>query len=239
MVRCLLLLAALVVPLPLTAGEMTLGVASNFLPVAESLAASFQTETDHKVTVVHGSTGQIYAQIVSGAPTDVFLSADRQRPELLVRDGLADAAQTYSIGRLMLVSRIAVDVEAAAPAFEGRRVALADPTVAPYGLAATAAMERLGLDTAAFQPLLVSNVGQVATLFATGNADLAFVAASLLPKLDAPYVVDLNGLHPPIRQDAALLTRAADNEAAQDFWVYLFSRDAQVMIQDAGYLLPE
>ena len=220
------------------AGEVTVSVASNFLPTAETLAADFERDQGHSVVLIHGSTGQLYAQIVAGAPVDVFLSADDRRPALLQRDGRAEEVRTFALGRLMLVSRVAITPETAPEAFAGARVALADPTVAPYGLAATAAMERMQLDTATFQPLLVANVGQVATLFATGNADIAFVAASLLPRLDAPFVLDLDGLHPEIRQDAALLRRADANDAAIAFWDYLFSDPARAAIETAGYKVP-
>ncbi len=221
------------------ADEVTVAVAANFLPTAEVIAESFEAETEHTVVLTHGSTGQLYAQIVSGAPIDLFLSADHIRPSALRRDGLATAAKTYAYGRLVLISRAVVTPDNAAEAFAGQRVGLADPIVAPYGLAATSAMERLKLDTATFQPLLVSNVGQVATLFATGNADLAFVSASLLPRLDAPFILPLEGRHRLIRQDAALLDRADGNEAATAFWAYLFSDRARVLIEAGGHGAPE
>ncbi|MGI9389821.1 MAG: molybdate ABC transporter substrate-binding protein [Boseongicola sp.] len=221
------------------AGEVTVATASNFLPTAETIAERFEAETEHSVVLMHGSTGQLYAQILSGAPIDIYLSADRQRPLALKNDGLATGAKTYAHGRLVLVSRVAVNPDEASSAFEGKRVGLADPIVAPYGLAATSAMERLNLDTATFQPLLVANVGQVATLFATGNVDLAFISASLLPRLDAPFVLSLEGRHRQIRQDAALLARAADNEAANEFWSFLFSERAGVLIEAGGHGVPE
>jgi len=221
------------------AGEVTVAVAANFLPTAEAIAASFETETEHAVVLTHGSTGQLYAQIVSGAPIDIFLSADQNRPFALQNDGLATAAKTYALGRLVLVSREHVDRDTAAETFAGKRVGLADPIVAPYGLAATAAMERLKLDTASFEPLLVANVGQVATLYATGNVDLAFVSASLLPRLDASFVLPLDGLHRLIRQDAALLDRADGNEAANAFWSYLSSDNARLLIEAGGHGAPE
>ncbi len=224
---------------PLTAGEVTVAVASNFATTAETLAAAFEAETGHEVRIVHGSTGQIYAQIVNGAPYDVFLAADDKRPTNLLNGGQARAVRTYALGQLVLVSTIPVDLDAAREAFEGRTVALADPTVAPYGLAATTAMERMNLDTAKFRPVLLSNVGQVASVFATGNADIAFVAASLLPLLKPAHVRTLEGIAPPIRQDAALLRRADENDAAQAFWAALFSQASRDIIRNSGYGLDE
>lgn len=226
---CLSLWASLV-----SAGEVTIAVAANFLTTAEEIGAAFEAKTGHEVTISHGATGLLYAQIEAGAPFDVFLAADQDRPARLKSEGRALATETYAIGRLVLVSRLPITPETAAEVFAGRTVALADPTTAPYGLAATRAMERLGLDTATFRPVLVANVGQVASVFVSGNADLAFVAVSQLSRLEAPHVLPLDGIAPGIAQDAALLT---DDEAARAFWEYLVSPEARALIETAGYAL--
>ena len=228
-----IVLAAL--PRPAMAEEVLLAVASNFVTAAEELAEVFEAQSAHSVVVAHGSTGALYAQIVSGAPNDVFLSADAERPRLLGDAGLAVAVKTYALGRLVLVSKDPVDLEAAAEVFAGRRVALADPMVAPYGAAAISAMEALALDTATFQPLLVTNVGQVATLFVTGNADLAFLAEAQLPFIGAAKVTALDGRYPAILQDAALLARGVANPAAVAFWNFLSSDAAAEVISANGY----
>lgn len=220
------------------AEEMTLAVASNFLTTAAKLEAAFEAETGHEVTIAHGSTGQLYAQISLGAPFDIFLSADADRPARLAEEGRAQAVKPYALGRLVLVSRAPVSRDDAAGALAGRTVALADPTVAPYGLAATRAMEVLSLDTATFRPVLVANVGQVASVFATGNADAAFVAAAQVALLDAPHVLPLEGAIADVEQAAALLNQSADNPAAQAFWAWLDSDAARAEIAAAGYGLP-
>ena len=155
------------------AGEVTVAVASNFLTTAEKIAAAFAEETGHRVTLSNGSTGLLFAQISNGAPFDVFLSADQERPRRLQDEGRALEVQSYAVGALALISREPLTPEDATVAFAGKTVALADPTVAPYGRAATRAMENLRLDTATFRPALLTNVGQVASIFQTGNADLA------------------------------------------------------------------
>ncbi|MCV6593343.1 MAG: molybdate ABC transporter substrate-binding protein [Silicimonas sp.] len=221
------------------AGEMTLAAASNFLTTAEALVAEFEADTGHEVTLTHGSTGQLYAQIVLGAPFDVFFAADSERPQLLVEDNRAAAAKPYALGRLVLVSTAPVTVDDAQAALEGRTVALADPTVAPYGKAATRAMEALDLDTAGFRPVLVANVGQVASVFATGNAEAAFVAASQVPRLEAAHVLPLADLIPDVVQEAALLNAGAENPAATAFWEWLDGPTARAIVVTAGYGLPE
>jgi len=220
------------------AGEVRVAVASNFLTTAETIAAEFEKATGHKVLLSHGSTGQLYTQIDLGAPYDVFLAGDVERPELLRLSEKANLTESYALGRLALAARVPVSVDTAQDVFAGRAAVLADPIVAPYGKAATRAMERLKLDTATFRPLLVANVGQVASVFATGNADLAFVAVSQLPLIDAPYVLGLSELIPDIRQDAALLRRSEGNEAAAAFWDWMFSPATADIIEAAGYGLP-
>ena len=224
---------------PAVSEEVLLAVASNFVTAAEVLAEAFEAETGHSAVVSHGSTGTLYAQIVSGAPFDVFLSADVARPALLRDSGLATAVSTYAVGRLVLVAGSPIDLENAEAAFEGQRVALADPLVAPYGAAAISVMENLELDTATFQPILVTNVGQVATLFVTGNAQLAFLAEAQLPFIGRAEVTRLDGLYSPIQQDAALLARAGDNPAAAAFWAFLASDAAAQLIVANGYDLAQ
>jgi molybdate transport system substrate-binding protein len=236
MLKRLLLCLALILPSVAPAETVTVAVASNALPAAEALARAFTDRTETEVRLSSGSTGALYAQIVAGAPFDVFLAADAIRPARLSGDGRAKAVATYAIGRIVLVSRAEMSLTEAAAAFEGRTVALADPLVAPYGLVAVRAMERLGLDTATFRTVIVSNVGQVASLFATGNADLAFVAASQLRDLKAPFVVSLDAVAPPVRQDAALV---GDGDAARAFWDFLFSQDGAAILRAYGFGSPE
>lgn len=212
-----------------------MAVASNFLLTAEKIAAEFEAETGHEVVLSNGSTGLLYAQITNGAPFDVFLSADEERPRRLKEDGRALDTRAYAIGALAVLSRTPLTVESAREAFAGKTAALADPTVAPYGRAATRAMEVLGLDTATFRPVMVANVGQVASIFRTGNADFAFVATSQLDRVDAPFVLRLEGIAPDIRQDAALLS---DDEAAQAFWAYLGRPETVALIAADGYRTP-
>ena len=126
-------------------------VASNFRIPAESLVQVFEEQTGHSVVVTSGSTGTLYAQIVNGAPFDVLLAADAERPGRLVKSGAAlpDSRFTYAVGQLVLWS--------ADPALNGhdcaemlqqrqfRRLAIANPDTAPYGAAARQVLERLSL----------------------------------------------------------------------------------------------
>ena len=236
MVKNLCLLFALLLPVLARAETVTVAVASNALPAAEAVARAFTDETGHEVRLASGATGALYAQIVAGAPFDVFLAADAIRPARLAGDGRALEVATFAIGRLVLVAREDTPLPDVKEAFAGRTVALADPLVAPYGLVAVRAMERLGLDTATFRTVIVSNVGQAAAIFATGNADFAFVAASQLRDLDAPFVISLDAVAPPVRQDAARLT---GTEGARAFGDFLFAEEGAAILRGHGFGTPE
>lgn len=236
--RILLLMAA---SLPLSAGaDALVAVAANFTGVARTLGEAFQARDGLQVRFSFGSTGKLYAQIVQGAPFDALLAADQARPARLEAEGLAVAGTrfTYARGRLVLwTARPGIALGPATLADGGfRRLALANPDLAPYGAAARQVLESLALwDT--LQPRLVrgENVGQAYALVASGNAELGFVAAS--------QVVDGAGsrwevppaTHDPIRQDAVLLVHGRDSAAARGFLAFLQTPDAQAMIRAAGY----
>ncbi|MEM9342670.1 MAG: molybdate ABC transporter substrate-binding protein [Pseudomonadota bacterium] len=218
---------------PVRAAEAIVAVASNFLTTAERLASAFEAETDHSATLVHGSTGRLYAQIRAGAPFDLFLAADQERPTLLSDDGRAARQATYAIGQLVVVTRDAPDLTAA---LTGRRFAMADPEVAPYGAAARAALIDLGVseDLAVYG----DSVGQAASLFVTGNTEAAFLAASQVPDLpDKTVVFAVDATATGLAQDMVLI--APDNAAAVAFYDFLLSPQGQQIIVDAGYEAPK
>ncbi len=231
-----LILAATFAAFSALAEEATVAVAANFLTTAETLAAAYEAATGDRIVLAHGSTGRLYAQIVNGAPFDVFLAADAARPAALEEAGRSAARETYALGQLVLVARIPLDDPAKSMA--GRTVALADPAVAPYGAAAAEVLERLGATPGAL--VYGDSVGQVAALFTTGNAEMAFLAASQLPLLGEDIqTARFEGLYTPIVQDAVLLDRGAENPAARGFFDYLAGPAAAEVIRAAGYGVPE
>ncbi len=221
----------------------TVAVASNFRGVAAELARDFESGSPHRLRLVGGSTGKLYAQIVNGAPFDVFLAADEWRPRRLEDEGLAVAGSgfTYATGRLCLWSAdpARLDGDAADLLRRGdfRRLAIANPDLAPYGRAAREALEALDLwDAVADRLVMGENIGQAHALVATGNADIGLVA---LPQVgaagDGCRVPLPESLHEPIRQRAVLLEHGAGNRAARAFLAYLGSPAARALIAAAGY----
>lgn len=222
-------------------------VATNFFATAELLEQDFEQRSSQSISLVAGSSGKLYAQISHGAPIDAFLSADQTRPMQLVRDGMVvgDIQFTYAIGRLVAwfpnVSESAIELSRSQVVrliTNGQRIAYANAALAPYGLAAIQALQALELRDQ-LQPRLVrgENVGQVYSLVSSGNADIGFVAlAQHLQKTTAGgYWLVGESLHEPIRQDAVLLKRAANNATAKAFIDYLNGPAAQKIIQAAGY----
>jgi molybdate transport system substrate-binding protein len=219
-------------------------VAANFLAPAEAVRQEFEARTDHEVVIVSGSTGQLYTQIVNGAPFDILLAADQARPEQLAKNGLGDTATrfTYAVGRLALwtrepayLDRVELDLLENG-AF--RWLAIANPDLAPYGVAAREMLTALDL-WQTLQPRIVQgqNVGQAFAMTETGNAELGLIALSQAMTYEsrAAYITVPRHLHAPIRQDAILLRRARSNQAARAFIAFLDGPVAAQLIDEFGY----
>ncbi|HRK57987.1 MAG TPA: molybdate ABC transporter substrate-binding protein [Burkholderiaceae bacterium] len=225
------------------AGEVTVAVAANFATPMREIAAAFAQDTGHEAVLVTGSTRYFYAQIKQGAPFDVLLAADSETPAQLIAEGWAVAGLTYAVGRLVLWQRKVGASEQlreqfARGAFES--LAMADPKLAPYGVAAMQVLSAMGLAQAnTFRLVLGHSVSQAYQFVATGHATLGLVAASQVMrdgKVLAGTVWPVPAhLHAPIRQDAALLRRAQQRPAALALMRYLQSASAQAVIQSYGY----
>lgn len=223
------------------AGEATVAVASNFTAPAKEIGALFERATGHRAVLSFGATGQLYTQIAQGAPYDVFLAADQDRPALAVKRGLAvrNSLHTYAKGRLALFSRERNRVRdgSALLGAGGARVAIANPVTAPYGAAAIEAMRALGVYDA-LKPRLVrgTNITQAFQFVYTGNAELGFVALSQLKSrpVGSHWVLPAD-LYPAIAQDAVLLRRGENNEAALAFLAFLQGDAADAVKEKYGY----
>lgn len=230
------------------AEKAVVAVAANFLEVAQTLAPLFEQESGHAVSFAVGSTGKLYAQILHGAPFDVLLAADRERPSRLVQEGpgVPGTQFTYAIGILTLWSADAAlltDNAASVLASDKvQHVAMADPALAPYGLAAQQVVARLPRsDLISGKIVLAPDIGGVFTLVATGNAQAGFVALSSVlsprnPNAGSRWDIPAN-LYAPVRQDAVLLRHGERNAAAIAFLSFLRSPAAQTVIRTRGYRL--
>ncbi len=225
-----------------TARDVAVAVAANFTAPAGEIAAAFERATGDHAVLSFGATGQIYEQIVKGAPFDVFLSADAERPRRLVAEGRAapGAPVAYAFGKLVLYSTQPglVDGQGAVLARGSfTHLAIADPAVAPYGAAAVDVLQRRGVYEAV-APRLVrgASIGQAYTFVSTGAADLGFVALSQV--IDTPggsRWIPPQTDYAPIEQDAVVTAAGRDNPAAARFLGFLRSPAARAIIRRYGY----
>ncbi|GBQ30095.1 molybdate ABC transporter substrate-binding protein [Gluconacetobacter azotocaptans] len=226
------------------AADVRVAVAANFADVAKDIADAFHTATGNTAVLSSGASGQIYNQIVQGAPYDVFLSADHTRPEMLVRQGLGVPASlfTYAIGQLVLWSNRPGVVADGAVLKSGHPglIAICNPRTAPYGQAAIETMRALSvLD--ALRPQIVEgqSVAQAYQFVKSGNAGSGFVALSQIRHDEggSRWIVPAT-LYTPILQDAVLLKTAADNPVALAFAAFMKSPAIRSLIKSRGYRLP-
>jgi len=240
--RALIALAiGLALTAPARAETATIAVATNFLPVAQSLGQRYAEASGESLTFVGGASGKLAAQIRAGAPFDLFLSADAEAPAALQADGLTvpGTLRTYAVGRLVLVApKAAPDATPDAIIAGAGHVAIANPELAPYGRAAVQSLQSLGLAKAVEGKLVLGqNVGQAYALVESGAAEAGFVAVSAIagrPPSGAAWPVP-ESTHDPIRQDAVLLIRGAENPAARGFLAFLEGPEARAAIAAAGY----
>ena len=236
--------AALISVAPVyAAGTVNAAVAANFTQVATDLAAKFKDKTGDDVKLSFGATGALYTQITQAAPFDVFLSADDKRTATAIKDGFGIAGTdfTYAVGKVVLYSPT-LDLSNGDAVLIGNafaHIAIADPKAAPYGAAAMATLDKLGL-TAAITPKIVTgeSITQAQQFVDSGSAELGFVALSQVIGKPATQVWMVpQDDYPAIRQNAVLLKPGADNQAAKDFLAYLKSDEAAAVIKAAGYTL--
>nr|WP_315261434.1 molybdate ABC transporter substrate-binding protein [uncultured Limnohabitans sp.] len=229
------------------AREVTVAVAANFTAPMQKIAKAFEQDTGHKAQLAFGATGKFYAQIKNGAPFALLLAADDETPARLEKEGLAIAGTrfTYATGRLALWSKQANVVDDKGEVLRSNsfhKLAIADPKLAPYGMAAMEVIHKLGVQ-ANVVPKLVQgeSIGQTYQFVSTENAQLGFVALSQISvdgriTQGSAWVVSQH-LHAPLKQDAVLLNAGKDNAAANALLKYLQGDTAKAIITSYGYAL--
>lgn len=230
---------------PACADELKIAVAANFADTLTEISRAFERQSDHRIIIVRGSTGKLYAQLLHGAPYDAFFAADSKHPQLLEEQGqsVADSRFSYAIGRLVLWSsdpRLIDSTATVLQAGDFTHLAIANPRLAPYGLAAQQFLTSAGR-WEALQPKLVrgENINQAFQFVATGNAALGLVARSQLTnkqfeakgsRWDVPATS-----HATILQQAVLIQ---DSDALRTFVKFVRSEAAQSIMTAHGYDLP-
>ncbi|MFZ3205035.1 MAG: molybdate ABC transporter substrate-binding protein [Pseudomonas sp.] len=243
----LALFAGLTLSASALAEEVQVAVAANFTAPIQAIAREFAKDTGHTLVAAFGATGQLYAQIQNGAPFELFLSADDSTPAKLESAGLGVAGSrfTYAIGSLVLWSAKADYLDGSDAVLKQgqfKHLAIANPKAAPYGLAATQVLEKLGLSQAVAGKIVEGqNITQTLQFVSTGNAELGFVALSQVYKdgqlsSGSAWIVPAE-LYEPIKQDAVLLNKGEHNPAASALVEYLKGPKAAAIIKSYGYKL--
>lgn len=231
-------------------GALSIAAASNLTFAIQALDAEFGKESPGvHVSASMGASGGIVAQIGNGAPYDVFLSADLEYPQALVKGGhaLASSLTPFAVGRLVLWTvKPGIDVSDVAALVRNpavHAIAIANPDSAPYGRAARQALVGLGIwSDARAKVVTAENISQAAQFVGTGNADAGFVALSAVVspglKGKGTWREVPASEYDPILQAAVITTHGSSNPEAARYLAFLRSDAAKAILRDFGYGIP-
>ncbi len=233
------------------ADEITVAAAADLNYALKDLASRFEQKTGNKVNLSFGASGNFYSQIQSGAPFDLFFSADADYPKKLAEAKLVDAAsvRTYAIGHLVLWVPISSPLDPqklkmdllTQPAVH--RIAIANPQHAPYGKAAMAALQHYGMwDKLASKLVLGENISQTAQFVQSGNAQAGLIALSLAKSAamkDAGKYWELPpDSYPEIQQAVAVVSSSKHKATAQAFIDFIGSAQGAAILEQYGFAVP-
>jgi molybdate transport system substrate-binding protein len=233
------------------AQTLTVAAASDLQTALPAIAAQFEKDTGHKVTLTFGSSGNFFTQIQNGAPFDVFLSADVEYPRRLERAALAERGSQYeyATGRLVLWTRLdsGIDIRQGLSVLADarvRRIAIANPEHAPYGRAAVAALRHEQLyDRVREKFVFGENISQAAQFAQSGGADVGVLALSLALsptlKSSGSHVDIPESLYPPIEQAAIVVASSRQKALARQFVEYLGKPETVQILRANGFGVPQ
>ncbi len=226
------------------AARLHVAVASNFIGTLNQLAAGFKQHSGHDLIISSGSTGQLFAQIKQGAPYDVYMAADTLRPQLLIDQGLASQLHVYARGQLVLLvnQQAAFNCQSALDSPQLKYLAIANPDLAPYGLAAKQYLQSSQLWQQLTERMVMGeNVSQAMHMVVSKNATAGLVAQSLLVthQLTADQCQRLISpeAYQPINQAMVLLRGSKQADVYQEFLQFLISEPALAVLHKNGYLV--
>ena len=232
------------------ADEIKIAVASNFYPTMKELVTHFESitpnsDTTNNIVLISGSSGKHYAQILNGAPFDLFFSADKLRPNMLEKEDVFNNQSrfTYALGKLALWSPFNEYVDSDGQVLytdDFRFLAIANPRIAPFGVASKETLTSMNLWQAMEENLLRGeNIAQTFQFAKSGNAKLGFVSYSQILSLNSSsegsYWLVPQDMYQPIEQQAILLK---DSSLGKDFLSFIMSDEALDIIKRNGYDLP-
>jgi len=239
----------LLLTLPSHGQEITIAAAADLRAALDEITSHFKTETSIPVKVVYGSSGNLFQQIQNGAPFDLFFSANSDYPKKLESAGLIVPGTYYEYARghivLFTSSTSTLDLRQGLKVLldpSVKRIAIADPSHAPYGQAAVAALKSQGIyDQISRKIVAGENIAQAASFVTAGAADIGIVAKSLavLPSANSQtrFVEIPANEYPPIQQ-ACVVLKSTKQEAARRFVTYIQSPEVSKILQRYGFEVP-
>jgi molybdate transport system substrate-binding protein len=230
---------------------ITVAAAANLKTAAGELEQGFEAEQPGaEVTLTLGASGGFFAQIQNGAPFDLFLSADREFPAKVIEAKLGAAAdeKVYAFGKLVAWlppgSTLALEQQGlkALASPDVKKIAIANPAVAPFGRATRAAFKAAGIADAVKEKLVLgTSVAQAAQFATTGAADVAFLPLPLTFGKDLAggkvYAVP-EALYPRIEQSGIVLAGAREPALARAFLAFITGEKGRAILAKYGYGLP-
>ena len=226
-------------------GVVTVAAASDVQPAFDEIGGLFERETGRKAVFIFGSSGNLARQIENGAPVDLFAAANAGYVDELAARGLLlrDTRQVYAIGRIVLVTAKGSAVKPRSLADlarpEVKKVAIANPEHAPYGVAARQALESAGVWGDVQRKLVYGeNVRQALQYVQTGNAEAGIVALSIANVPEVEHVLIEQSLHLPLEQTMAVVARTKNQRGAREFASLVASPAGQAVMQKYGFIIP-
>ena len=233
------------------AQEITVAAAADMSAVLPQLVAAYSKKTGQTVKLSFGASGNLANQIRNGAPFDVFFSADEGYPQQLIDEGLASGNTLfrYAVGRLVLWVPNDSPLDLPKLGFNAlldpsvKKVAIANPTTAPYGRAAAGALRHFGIyDQVSTKLVIGENISQAAQFVESGNAQAGLIALShaLAPAMKTKgryWTVPLDA-YPALNQAVVVISKSKEPSAARAFLDYMRTADATSLLTSYGFSLP-
>jgi molybdate transport system substrate-binding protein len=225
-------------PAPAPPNELHVAAAANLTRVLPELAAAFERDGGAHIVPSFGATAQLAQQIENGAPYDVFLAADTEHVNGLVKAGVGVGDKIYALGKLAIWTPVHPPLTGISDLAHAdvRTIVIAKPELAPYGAAAVEALKNAGLWEQIQKKVVYAPSISVAKQFAdTGNGDAAFTALALVVHEKGAWLPVDQRLYEPIEQSACLISASKNSREARAFITFLTTAEGQSILKKSGY----
>jgi len=225
--------------------SLTVAAASDMSFALKEIAKKFEKDTSIKVVLSFGSTGMLSQQIENGAPFDIFFAASEKYIDELGKKGFvaSDTKQLYAQGRIVLAvhknSHLTIKRLEYLLSPSIKKIAIANPNHAPYGIAAMEALKKLNLwDTLKSKLIYGENIRQTLQYVQTGDVSAGIIALSVANVPEITYTMIDDNLHNPINQIVAVVKTTKAEKEARLFIDYINSSAGRAVMRKYGFRLP-